>query len=193
MSYFKAVERLYKRFYYSVYSPKTKEEADKHLWRACRYGQLDKINQSIAMGARINAVHPTMGDTPLLFAIKMGNTSAALLLLKKGACPFKTDTGGMSPLMYAFYYDQPDVAKELLKHEQDMNASTRDGLRVIHLAASRASARLLSLVLDKGSDVHAQDINGMTPLVYAARRARYDNVKLLLERGADMNQLLMHT
>ncbi len=192
MSFFKAIRRVYKRYYYSIIAPKTHAEIEKHLWRACRYGQIDNIRQALKLGARINVTHATMGDTPLLFAIKLGHSEAAKLLLKKGADPLKADINGMTPLMYAFYFDQPEVAQELLKYEYDMDATSKDGLRVIHLAASRASSYLLSLVLDKGSDVHAEDMHGMTPLVYAARRKRFDNVQLLLERGADMSQLLLH-
>ena len=94
--------------------------------------------------------------------------------------------GGATPLMFAAFYGDVALIRELLAHGADVNARTDGGTTALMWAASDAEkARAL---IDRGADVNARSADGRTALMIAAgTQGATAAVKLLLDRGADVN------
>ena len=88
-----------------------------------------------------------------------------------------------------------DIAKELVGHGADVNATNRRGAQPIHYAtigqpgsatwAPRAQAAVVAYLLRAGADPNAADQSGVTPLHRAVRTRCAAAVRVLLANGAD--------
>ena len=73
-------------------------DADEHLFRAARHGDLPGIEQSLGEGAAVTDVSPVDGKTALHRAAILGQTAAVRLLLERGADPAAHGFDGQTPL-----------------------------------------------------------------------------------------------
>jgi ankyrin repeat protein len=110
------------------------------------------------------------GMTPLLFAIRDGNTEMARLLLAHGADILQTSGNKTSPLVIALINGQVGLATELLEKGADPNAADAYGR-----AALFAAIDLRNFNHDKYSDLYT---DGRDPL---------DLIKALLKKGVNVN------
>jgi hypothetical protein len=124
-------------------------------------------------------------DEKLLEAAKIGNAYKVIELLREGANVNTRDEHGFTPLHYAAFSRDADVARLLLEHGADANAKGEGGVTPLHHAAIIGNADVARLLLDHGADVNARDKRGSTPLHHAAVVGSADFARLLLERGAD--------
>lgn len=74
-----------------------------------------------------------------------------------------------------------------LKYTADLNKLDKDGLSLLHWAADRGSAKVLTILLLHGADVNVRDSEGQTALHYAVSCGHLDCVRVLLENGADLS------
>jgi ankyrin repeat protein len=113
-------------------------------------------------GANVNAEDRRWG-TPLLTAIRWGRLEAAAALLKRGANPRASMSGGYTALHLLPHDDRTAVPaiKLLEPFKLDVNAKAKDGLTPL-LALTHAHAQPLTIaaLLQAGADVHARDANG---------------------------------
>ena len=110
------------------------------------------------------------GMTPLLFAVRDGNTDMVRLLLELGANLEQTSGNHTSPLLIALLNGQVGLATELL--EKGANPNTADDY---HRAALFAAIDLRNFNHDK------------YPFMYDDGRNPLDLIKALLQKGADPN------
>lgn len=57
----------------------------------------------------------------------------------------------------------------------------------LHVAARKATPRIVRLLLSSGADIHAKTIDGWTPLHKAAFCGNFEIVRLLVRNGAALN------
>jgi ankyrin repeat protein len=110
------------------------------------------------------------GMTPLLFAIRDGNTEMTRLLLDRGASIGQASGNKTSPLLIALLNGQVGIATDLLERGADPNAADAYGR-----AALFAAIDLRNFNHDKYGDLPT---DGRDPL---------DLIKSLLAKGADVN------
>ena len=90
-----------------------------------------------------------------------------------------------------------EIAKLLLDHKADINATNEDGRTPLHYASLSTDVGVLKLLLANHAEVNPRDrrsynppylgLGGRTPLHYAASYRRTDVAELLLAAGADVN------
>ncbi len=150
-----------------------------------------------------------------LTAIKAGNhADVALLLDVDPALVNARDEKGLSAVLTAVYYQEPDIAKllvqrgaelsvfeacavgelvrvqELIKQQPDLiNAYAPDGFQPLGLASFFGHIALVEWLLEVGAVVNSPSRNPMRvmPLHSAVANRRTEIVKLLLDHGADVN------
>ena len=77
----------------------------------------------------------------------------------------------------------------LLGHEPDINASTKEGFRPLHLAASAGFADICARLLDLGARIEATESGDLTALSVAVQAGQLDTVKLLIEKGSNADHV----
>jgi ankyrin repeat protein len=98
---------------------------------------------------------------------------------------------GFSPVGYSAYFGHLALLRELVARGGDVNAASRNAMRVcpLHSAAAhsdQAKAALLArVVLEAGADPNARQHGGFTPLHEAVLNRNRELVQLLLQHGAD--------
>jgi ankyrin repeat protein len=98
---------------------------------------------------------------------------------------------GFSLLGYACFFGQKPIAELLVKEGADVNAASKNAIKVapLHSAAAISNYGLCKLLLDNGANVNAAQQAGYTPLHEAAHNGKTDLAKMFLEYGADKNLL----
>ena len=140
--------------------------------------------------------------------------SLAAALSEDPALAQERDENGVSPVLYALYVREPEIARllaatrgeldvfeaaaladadtlgELLAaNEESATAVSPDGFTALHLAAFLGDAACARLLLERGADPSAVARNAMRvqPLHSAAAARNLEVSRLLLEVGADPN------
>jgi ankyrin repeat protein len=135
---------------------------------------------------------PDAGDrrqaTPLLLAAAGGNTPVVDLLIARGADLNLKTSSGSTALERAVSNGHVQVVKHLL----DVGASfeARPSGTLLHEAADRGHAEIVTLLAAMGFDVNAETSNdpGDTPLHKAVGDRHAEVVLALLKAGADVNR-----
>jgi uncharacterized protein len=93
---------------------------------------------------------------------------------------------GFTPLHLAAFFGQADTARVLIHSGADVNAVSRNDMRVmpLHSAAAARRDEVARMLIDAGADVNATQRHGYAPLHAAAQNADVDLIDLLLDRGA---------
>lgn len=106
----------------------------------------------------------------------------AEILLSNGSDVNARDVFSQTPLHYAATTGNIEVARVLVAHGADVNATNKSYLtRPLHLAALNGHTAMAKLLIDNGADINAQDAFG-APINMAAGR---DMLILLLNNMAD--------
>jgi uncharacterized protein len=164
-----------------------------------------------------------MSETPFFQAIASGNhTLVSGMLSSDRHLADIRNHDGVSPVLYALYTGQPEIAEgvaeeasELDVHDlaglgraetlalrldekpQRVHAFSPDGFQPLHLAAFFAREAAMAALIARGADVNAKARAeaGMAPIHSAAASRRSGPVKILIEAGADVDaaQLGGHT
>lgn len=119
----------------------------------------------------------TLGDVPRLQALLASDPQLARA--------YSND--GFTALHLAAFFGQPAAVEELLRHAPDVNAVSRNAMKVavINAAAASRNADVVKLVLPAGANPDTQQEAGYTALHSAAVNNNSEMVRALLDAGAD--------
>ena len=106
-------------------------------------------------------VHPSYqanlqmgGDTPLLFAARVGDLASAKLLVAAGANVNDTAPYGVSATVLAAHSGNAGLVAFLLDKDADPNAAGA-GYTALHAAILRGDAKAVAVLLDHGANPNA--------------------------------------
>jgi ankyrin repeat protein len=96
---------------------------------------------------------------------------------------------GFSPLSLSVFFGQPETVDALLAAGAEVNAPSRETMKLTPLASAMATAQneIARTLIQHGANVNAKGESDLTPLHTAAARGNIEAVTLLLEHGADIN------
>jgi ankyrin repeat protein len=96
----------------------------------------------------------------------------------------KTSRKGFTPLHYAAWEGQKEVAEFLVANGVDVDIKSKGGITPLH----HAKYELAKFLIDKGADVNVNSkLDDYTPLHFASMDGRKKVVELLIEKGAKVN------
>lgn len=165
--------------------------AAKALCDAAERGTPAQIAKAIAKGARVNAICPVWGETPLEIASLQGKDKSVEALLSAGAAVNQIDSRQDAALMLSH---SAVITRALLAHGADLNQRDKDGQDAM-ISAGIAAGKIpeqdcidiVQMLLDKGADINAKDNDGLTVLTNAIRSKQNRFIEFLIAHGADVN------
>ena len=116
------------------------------------------------------SLNPEGGLTGLMSAALIGETSALIALLEKGADANGSDRYGRTPLMEAAFGGHTGAVEALITGGADVNAKDGDGWTALMEAASKGHAETVRVLLDSGADPYVRNRNGWTVTRLMARQ-----------------------
>src|SRR5215831_12627030 len=126
-------------------------------------------------------------DDSLAGLIQAGNRDAALKLIAAGADVNAAQGDGTTPLHWAVYKIDADLARALLERGAKPDIINTYGSSPLAEAAKVGNARLVGMLLDAGSNVEVPNQEGQTALMLAARAGSLEVAELLVRHGANVN------
>src|SRR5262245_45184616 len=126
-------------------------------------------------------------DDTLASLIQAGHRDAALKRIAAGADVNAAQGDGTTPLHWAVYKVDVDLARALLARGAKPDVINNYGSSPLAEAVKVANARLVGMLLDAGSNVEVPNQEGQTALMLAARAGSVDVAELLVRHGANVN------
>lgn len=122
----------------------------------------------------------------VLTGIRRGAPVEIRVLLNRGASVHTRGHEGETPLHWACFWGDQELARECLAAGADVNAAADDGSTALMLAAAvQGRAEVIRLLLEAGADPNRRRPNGGTVLMHAAGNGDTEAVTHLLRHGAD--------
>ena len=98
-------------------------------------------------------------------AVKTGNREVLKLHLANGVDLNTQDPqSGLTPLSWAVFAGEVEIATQLIKADADVNGKNRDGGTPLHEAAFMGRSEIARMLLRNGADVEAINDSGQNPL-----------------------------
>ena len=120
----------------------------------------------------------------LLDAISRNENLTAKRLIKRGApLNFRDKKDDWTPLIYAIYYDNNDVADYLIKAGANVNCKDNLNRTPLMFAAMNGDMTTLQLLIENDADLNATDNAGRTALTYATIYTEYHAAEYLAKIG----------
>jgi len=164
----------------------SQEDCKSPLIVAVHKHNADEIRRLISAGIDLN--DGSCGETALTESIALGLTPIAKQLLLAGANPSLSDSRAVSPLMYAGFYGNEELAALLLSRGAKVNDVDLDGYSALMVAAYHGSdGRIVALLLRAGANVNLRNKRGGTALTSAAFSGDEIAVQELVAAGADLS------
>jgi uncharacterized protein len=200
------------------------------LMLVARTGNVEAAKLLLRHGATVNARERWGAQTALMWASARRHPQMMELLIGHGADvnaqsvwrdwerhvtaesrAKRTNTGGLTPLMYAAREDCLECVNVLIRHHVDVDKPDPDGVAPVTIAIMNDNWDIAARLIEAGCDVNQWDIYGQGPLfaaiaadVHSAGNAEagpldppnkatgMQVVRMLLDRGANPNMQLFY-
>ncbi len=167
------------------------------IFEATRNGDYDRVKELLDNGVDVNIINNN--NTPLHYACQHGYIKIVKLLIERKANINALDLFKVSPLSYACYYKEFEIAKLLLKENNaNVNIVDNDGYTLLHYVCNHnnknINEELIELVISYGVDDFTVKNNLCnTPLDFLRKSRRNDLVEKsrrndLVEKYKDYKQ-----
>src|SRR5450755_4025192 len=136
----------------------------------------------------VDLLRNAVGDLDVFEAATLGDVARLNALLATDPTLAKAFSGdGFTALHLAAFFGQPAAVEALLHHAPDVNAVSRNAMKVavINAAAASRNLEVVKLVLQAGANPDAQQQAGYTALHEAAVNNNVELAGALLKAGAD--------
>ena len=143
--------------------------------------------QAVAGVAALTTAVWAAREITLVGAIKDENRRAIESLFKSNIDVNAAEPDGSTPLAWAVYLNQEDIAERLLAVGAKVNTADEYGDTPLTLACAAGNGTLIEKLVTAGADPNAARWNGETALMLASRSGSASGVKMLLARGAKQN------
>lgn len=156
-----------------------------NIWKACAYGDFDKLRALAAQDPALVNQPDEQGYYPLQWAALNNRVGVTNFLLENSAKPDTKDHTGQTALHWAAVRGSLQAAETLLRVGADPRLPDGKGYTICHVAAQYGqTAFLYHVALKWGADVDSADSDGRTPLHWAAYKGFTDTIRLLLVMDA---------
>ncbi len=147
---------------------------------------------TLALAAAVAVLQPVRAgaasETPLIAAVRNGDTQAVQALLKGHADVNGRQGDGATALHWAAHLDDLRTAQLLIRAGARAGVADDAGATPLYLACTNRSAAMVGALLTAGADPNAALLNGETALMTCSRTGDVKAVEALLARGADVNR-----
>jgi ankyrin repeat protein len=144
-------------------------------------------NSLLALVCAFAAAGSGAANDTLADLIQAGHRDDALEMIGAGTDVNAAQGDGTTPLHWAVYKIDAELAAALLKRGANANAMNNYGSTPLAEAVKVGDAKLVELLLDAGANVEAPNEDGQTALMLAARAGALDVAQVLVGHGADVN------
>jgi ankyrin repeat protein len=145
------------------------------------------IERSIAMVLLFAAsVHAAPARAPLADAVEKMDRAQVRALVRQHVNINAPQADGMTPLHWATYHDDVEIARLLVRAGANVKAPNRYGVTPLSLACTNGNAAMVEMLLKAGADPNESLPGGETPLMTAARTGSVTAVKALINHGANV-------
>jgi len=141
-----------------------------------------------AIVATLTAAASAALASDLANLIEAGQRRAAINLLEQGADVNAAQGDGTTPLHWAAYRVDIEMATLLLEHGANPSVVNAYGSSPLGEAVKVAAEELVEILLDAGADPSARNADGQTALMLAARSGSVPIARMLIERGVDVSE-----
>ncbi len=152
------------------------------LLHACRHGDLMRVKQALAAGARIRSKFGPLEETPLMAAAGNGQLQIVRHLLEKIKRPSPGEIN--DALWVAASSHNTEVIDVLVAAGANFNHTNHTGCAVLMIAAESGDISVLKHLVDLGADIHAIDHASQSILDYARKRPGLEASAYLEKLGA---------
>lgn len=130
------------------------------------------------------SLHAAASRAPLADAVEKMDGARTRALLAQHANVNAAQPDGMTPLHWAAYQDNLELARVLVRAGANVQAANRYGVMPLSLACTNGDGTMVALLLKAGADPNAPLPGGETPLMTASRSGALEAVKALINAGA---------
>lgn len=151
---------------------------------------IEGIKKSVSDKTLLNEID-TNGQTPLILAITLENSTAAHLLLEAGADPQQKNTRGETPLHIAVQLNHQDMMMHLLQITDNIDQVNNQGQTPLHLALARGHTQAARILIKAGANLDHRDKQGnnLLHLICKHNNGQYEKIlEVMIERLAGVNQ-----
>jgi len=170
------------------------------LSQACAKGDLKQAKTLLKKGADVNGIIiayirnkktkklERLESSILIETIKNLQKELIKYLILKGADVNKSNSKGVTPLMFAIMYFPQDmtIIEYLINHQADIEVKDKSGNTPLTGAIGARRNKALKVLLKHGADINAPNKKGYTPIMLAVASNNAEIFKLLMKKGANL-------
>lgn len=128
----------------------------------------------------------------LFDAIKYNQPAVVAFHIQRGTNLNVKNKNGYTPLMYAAYYNNQEIAKQLIDAGVELDCLSVYQESAAFIALKENSHCIWNLLVDAGVNVKIQNGKGATMLMVAASNGDNEIVRKLIKNGVDINLQDIH-
>lgn len=153
-------------------------------------GEFDKVYDLILNRNADITAEDGLSDTPLAYAVTIGNLELAKWLVQHEAVSSNSfeQFQLIRVLRQAIDYGHFDFLQWLIEKKQiDINSVNEYGLTMLHFAAAGGKLKIVQWLLEQGANINCVTNDNVTPLHFAAKNNKIEIVQYLVNNGATID------
>jgi ankyrin repeat protein len=152
---------------------------------AATNGDLQRVQELLKAGVDVNLPLGLPSNSVLNRAIESGKPAVVEVVLKAGANPNAVGETGMSPLLIAGFFGNPEIIQLLIKHGARTDiVEERHKNTALLTAIRKGHADAVGVLIKAGADPNQGREWGDAPLCRAQSLGRTDIASMLAQAGA---------